>query len=175
MPWPSSRGEPAVSGAKVVPMKEIPITAHSNGRVLQSPVSCVSARKALSQSRRCDVSFIVRALPDTWGPAARPVQAVCLRVCSTEKGRNFSQKETNVPSVPVLEAGHSACEKSVPFSPVLSTLATSPQDSAAPNVWVRGKCLTFHLEAASFAVTFMTMDPHFSTITALCAPAGTLP
>lgn len=33
-------------------------------------------RKALSQSRRCDVSFIVRALPDTWGPAARPVQVM---------------------------------------------------------------------------------------------------
>lgn len=34
------------------------------------------------------------------------------------------------------EAGHSACARSVPFSPVLSTLATFPQDSAAPNVWV---------------------------------------
>lgn len=34
------------------------------------------------------------------------------------------------------EAGHSACARSVPFSPVLSTLATFPRDSAAPNVWV---------------------------------------
>lgn len=33
-------------------------------------------------------------------------------------------------------AGHSACARSVPFSPVLSTLATFPRDSAAPNVWV---------------------------------------
>ena len=29
-------------------------------------------------------------------------QAVCLKGCSTKKGRNFSQKETSVPSVPVL-------------------------------------------------------------------------
>ena len=29
-------------------------------------------------------------------------QAVCLRGCSTEKGRNFSQKETSASSVPVL-------------------------------------------------------------------------
>lgn len=29
-------------------------------------------------------------------------QAVCSRVCSTKKGRNFSQKETSAPGVPVL-------------------------------------------------------------------------
>lgn len=34
------------------------------------------------------------------------------------------------------EAGHSACEKSVPSSPARSTLATSLPDNAAPNVWV---------------------------------------
>lgn len=174
MPWRSSRGEPAVSGAKVVPMKEIPITAPSSGRVLQIPVSCASARKALSQSLRCDVLFIVKTLPSTWERAAPHVQAVCLRVCSTETGRTSSRKETNVPSAPVSEAGHSACEKFVPFSPVLSTFVTFPQDSAAPNVWVRGKCLTSHLEAASFAVMFTIMGPPSSTITALYAPAGTL-
>lgn len=38
------------------------------------------------------------------------------------------------------EAGHGACEKSVPFSPVRSTLATSPQDSAAPSAWVSASC-----------------------------------
>lgn len=39
-------------------------------------------------------------------------------------------------SLSIREAGHSACARSVPFSPVLSTLATFPRDSAAPNVWV---------------------------------------
>ncbi|KAF6301496.1 BMP binding endothelial regulator [Rhinolophus ferrumequinum] len=86
----------------VVPMKEIPITAPSNGRVLRNPASCASARKVLSQSLRCDVSFIVKILPSTWERAAPRVQAVCLRVCSTKKARTFSQKETNVLSVPVL-------------------------------------------------------------------------
>ncbi|KAI2545505.1 BMP binding endothelial regulator [Homo sapiens] len=39
---------------------------------------------------------------------------------------------------------------------------------------VRGKCLTSLLGAASFEVMFMTMDPHFCTITAQLVPAGTL-
>lgn len=108
MPWPSSRGEPVVSSAKVAPMKEIPITALSDGRVLHNPVFYVSARKVLSQSLRCDVLFIVKTLPSIWERAAPHVQVVCLRVCSTKKGRNFSQKEINVPGAPVLEAGHSA-------------------------------------------------------------------
>ncbi|KAI2545507.1 BMP binding endothelial regulator [Homo sapiens] len=86
----------------VAPMKEIPITAPSNGRARLSLVFYASARRALSQSLGCAVLFIVKTLWSIWECAAPHVQAVCLRVCSIKKGRNFSQKEANVPSVPAL-------------------------------------------------------------------------
>lgn len=52
--------------------------------------------------------FIVKILQSIKEPAALPVQAVCLKVYSTGKEKNFSQKETNVSSAPVLKAGRSA-------------------------------------------------------------------
>lgn len=97
-----------MSGVKVVPMKEEPTTAPSDGKAWLSHVSFDSARRAWSQSLRCTVLFIVKIPQSIQEPAVLPVQAVCLKVCSTRKEKNFSQKETNVSSAPVLEAGHSA-------------------------------------------------------------------
>lgn len=87
-------------------MKEEPITAPSNGKARLSHVSCDSARRVLSQSQRYAVWFIVKIPPSIQEPAALLVQAVCLKACNTEKEKNFSQKETNVSSVLVLEAEH---------------------------------------------------------------------
>lgn len=97
-----------MSDAKVVLTREEPTTAPSSGKAQLSLVPLDSARRAWSQSLRCVVLFIVKILQSIQEPAALPVQAVCLKVCSTGKEKNFSQKETNVSSAPVLEAGHSA-------------------------------------------------------------------
>lgn len=97
-----------MSDAKVVPMREEPTTVPSSGKPQLSHVSFGSARRVWSQSLRCAVLFIVKIPQSIKEPAALPVQAVCLKVCSTGKEKNFSQKETNVSRAPVLEAGHSA-------------------------------------------------------------------
>lgn len=89
-------------------MKEEHTTAPSNGKAQLSHVPFDSARRAWSQSLRCAVLFIVKIPHSIQEPAALPVQAACSKVCSTGKENNFSQKETNVSSAPVLEAGHSA-------------------------------------------------------------------
>ncbi|KAK7810061.1 hypothetical protein U0070_008248 [Myodes glareolus] len=88
--------------AEVVPMKEERTTAPSDGKARVNRVSCDSARKVSSQSLRCAVLFIVKIPQSIREPAALPVQAVCSKVCSTMKEKNFIQKEANVSSAPAL-------------------------------------------------------------------------